>query len=268
MKFSTFHVSGPGLVCPSTCRWPDLFDTGGCACELQYRHRELDKDLEDPNTNPSYSASWAHASQSHLSKPYRGSFLFFCHFQCLNTHLLKPQDWVKQSIPFSYMAFTATSMDGASHAVQVYSDVSGGTCRHSPRPAFSPQLCHRVELGESIADHSVGPDAQFRCRLPQCYTPDTVNIYGGARPSGMGYTILCHAGRELIAIYLLSYSRSLLQGTNISYQIASDTTSRGNFTHSGVLSDSPDPEIRAVSDHFAVFAISRDLGSIKATQAP
>jgi uncharacterized protein DUF5127 len=166
------------------------------------------------------------------------------------------------------MAFTATSIDGASHAVQVYSDVSGGTCHRSPRPAFSPQLCHRVELGESIADHSVGPDVQFRCRLPQCHTPDTVNIYGGARPSGMGYTILCHAGRELMAIYLLSCLQSMLQENNVYYQIASDTASRGNFTLTGILLNTHDPEMRAVSDHFAVFAISRDLGSIKATQAP
>ena len=45
----------------------------------------------------------------------------------LNMHYLKPGDWVKQSIPFSYMSFTATSLDGVAHNVQVYSDVSGGT---------------------------------------------------------------------------------------------------------------------------------------------
>ena len=43
-------------------------------------------------------------------------------------HHLKPGDWVKQSIPFSYMAFTANSLDGGTHAMEVYSDVSGGTC--------------------------------------------------------------------------------------------------------------------------------------------
>ena len=50
--------------------------------------------------------------------------------------------------------------------------------------------------------------------------------------------------------------------------IASDTDSRGNFTHNGVLNGQQDSAIRPVSDNFAVFAISRDLGSIKATQAP
>ncbi len=39
----------------------------------------------------------------------------------------QPGDWVKQSIPFSYLAFSAKSLDGAAHTVQVYSDVSGGS---------------------------------------------------------------------------------------------------------------------------------------------
>ena len=59
-------------------------------------------------------------------------------FTFLHMHHLKPGDWVKQSIPFSYMSFTAKSLDGASHAVQVYSDITGGTCSRSPKPAFSP----------------------------------------------------------------------------------------------------------------------------------
>jgi hypothetical protein len=54
-------------------------------------------------------------------------------FNVSHTHHLKPGDWVKQSIPFSYMAFTAKSLDGAAHNVQVYSDVSGGTWNLSPK---------------------------------------------------------------------------------------------------------------------------------------
>ena len=36
------------------------------------------------------------------------------------------EDWVKQSIPFSYVSVEAQSLDGASHAVQMYSDISAG----------------------------------------------------------------------------------------------------------------------------------------------
>ena len=59
-----------------------------------------------------------------------------------------------------------------------------------------------------------------------------------------------------------------MQGDNVTYDIASDVDSRGNFSHYGLLNNQQDPNTRAVSDNFAVFAISRDLGSIKATQAP
>jgi hypothetical protein len=37
---------------------------------------------------------------------------------------IEPGDWVKQSIPFSYLSLNAKSLDGAAHAVQVYSDLS------------------------------------------------------------------------------------------------------------------------------------------------
>ena len=109
--------------------------------------------------------------------------------------ILKPGDWVKQSIPFSYLAFTANSLDGASHAVQVYSDVSGGTCSRSPLSVFAPQLGYRVELRGSITYDSVELDVQCRCHLPLCHTPDTGSVYRGDRPSGMGYSILCYEGR-------------------------------------------------------------------------
>jgi hypothetical protein len=72
--------------------------------------------------------------------PIEVRFHFSVTLNVLHAHHLKPRDWVKQSIPFTYMAFSASSLDGAAHAVQVYSDVSGGTCNRSPKPVVSPQL--------------------------------------------------------------------------------------------------------------------------------
>lgn len=48
------------------------------------------------------------------------------YFKCLQTRHSKPGNWVNQSIPFSYIAFTAQSLDGSAHALQMYTDVSGG----------------------------------------------------------------------------------------------------------------------------------------------
>jgi hypothetical protein len=47
-------------------------------------------------------------------------------FKHIRTHHSKPGDWVKQSTPFSYIAFTAKSLDGSAHAVQLYTDITGG----------------------------------------------------------------------------------------------------------------------------------------------
>ena len=59
-----------------------------------------------------------------------------------------------------------------------------------------------------------------------------------------------------------------MQGQDVTYQIASDAASRGNFTRNGVLDGQQDPNPRAIFTNFAVFAISRNLGTIKATQDP
>ena len=43
-----------------------------------------------------------------------------------NSCMTQPTDFVKQSIPFSYLSVEASSLDGQSHAVQLYSDISAG----------------------------------------------------------------------------------------------------------------------------------------------
>ena len=36
----------------------------------------------------------------------------------------QPDDWVKQSLPFSYLSVSVAANDGKSHSVQVYTDIS------------------------------------------------------------------------------------------------------------------------------------------------
>ncbi|KAI0278710.1 hypothetical protein BGY98DRAFT_1186437 [Russula aff. rugulosa BPL654] len=147
---------------------------------------------------------------------------------------IEPQDWVKQSIPFSYLAFTATSTDGQSHAVQVYSDVSGewNSGDRSQKILWSSTsnadvIFHRVTLQTQTVFTEVIDQAEWGT---------------------------------------LYYA--MKAGENVTYQIAEDTLSRGNFTHNGVLNDQQDQNTRAIKELFAVFAISRDLGNVTATQAP
>ena len=84
----------------------------------------------------------------------------------------------------------------------------------------------------------------------------------------MGFSILCHAGRKLIVIYLLSYSQSIIQGENITTKSASGDNTRNYFARNATLDNQVDPDIRNISDQFVVFGIARDLGSIQVTQAP
>ena len=71
-----------------------------------------------------------------------------------------------------------------------------------------------------------------------------------------------------ICFLFASLLTALVQGNNVTYQIASDANSRGNFTRNGKLNGQQDPNLRPINDNFAVFAISRDLGTIQATKDP
>ena len=64
------------------------------------------------------------------------------------------------------------------------------------------------------------------------------------------------------------YSRSMIQGDNITYNIHTGDTSRSAFVHSGVLDNTTDTGPHNINNPFPVFAISRDLGTIQSTQAP
>ena len=56
-----------------------------------------------------------------------------------------------------------------------------------------------------------------------------------------------------------------MQGDNVTFQISSDVDSRSNFTRNGTLNGQQDRNSRPIDDNFPAFAISRDLGSIQAT---
>jgi hypothetical protein len=59
-----------------------------------------------------------------------------------------------------------------------------------------------------------------------------------------------------------------MQGANVTYQADSDADSRGNFTRNGMLISQQHSNLSFISNPSAVFAISRDLGTIQATQDP
>jgi hypothetical protein len=75
---------------------------------------------------------------------------------------LKPGDWVKQSIPFSYLSLTAVSQDGSPHNVQVYSGIDG-----SAKIVLRSPYCPLTVATEWMS----GDDDHFSTGLYQRYMP-------------------------------------------------------------------------------------------------
>ncbi|KAH9018064.1 hypothetical protein EDB85DRAFT_1874040 [Lactarius pseudohatsudake] len=152
---------------------------------------------------------------------------------------IEPGDWVKQSIPFSYMSLTAKSLDGAAHAVQVYSDISAEwlSADRSQVAVWSTTtnnnvVYHTTKLQSPAVFNEISTQAEW----------GTLH-YAMKSVSGDG-------------------------GGDITYKISEDSVSRDLFQLNGVLDNQTDTNFRPISPDFAVFAISRNLGTIKATQDP
>ncbi|KAJ6628752.1 DUF1793-domain-containing protein [Mycena sp. CBHHK59/15] len=147
---------------------------------------------------------------------------------------VEPNDLVKQSIPFSYMAVSAASTDGASHSVQVYSDISGEwvsgdnslTVNWNSTTTGSV-LTHQVQLASPTVFGEINDHTQ----------------YGSAF-----YSTLNTAGAT--------------------YQTGADVNVRAQFINNGKLANTLDTGFRAINNNWPVFGLSHDLGAIKAATAP
>ncbi|KAH8980366.1 hypothetical protein EDB86DRAFT_569871 [Lactarius hatsudake] len=149
----------------------------------------------------------------------------------INLTFLNPierEDWVKQSIPFSYMTLTAESRDGTAHAMQVYSDL---TLRWSSE---TTQFSWQYPTAGTVAI-----DGHFNYAiLPQ---PEWGTLYYGMQSGVRG---------------------------DITTNISDVPASRDLFRLNGVLGSLDQIKSTAQDFDSTVFAISRDLGTIQATKDP
>ena len=130
----------------------------------------------------------------------------------LNVSLaLQPNDFVRQSIPFSYIYFEATSRDGNAHSIQVYSDISAGGCFpcvyscsgskhcliHLSRCSFPIVFHYRMELGKSNRSGPVDHDHEQREQRVSFCQPYIANtVRGGIWSGGVGHIVLWHQAGE------------------------------------------------------------------------
>ncbi|KAH8977286.1 hypothetical protein EDB86DRAFT_3167651 [Lactarius hatsudake] len=155
---------------------------------------------------------------------------------------IEPGDWVKQSIPFSYLVFSAKSLDGATHAVQAYSDVSRGW--NSEQDSGDQPIFWSTTSISSVIYHTAS------LRNPVVFTESSDMAKWGS-------------------FYYAMRSASTW-ASNVTFKIAQYTASRGLFALNGSLDNQTETDFYLDSNgsNFVAFAISRDLGNIQATQDP
>ncbi|KZV98208.1 DUF1793-domain-containing protein [Exidia glandulosa HHB12029] len=141
-----------------------------------------------------------------------------------------PSDLLRQSIPFAYMSVTAVSLDGASHSVQLYTDISAEWASGDN----SLLVNWSTSLG-SILTHQVQLQTQSQ------FTEVNDHIQQG------------------------SVFYSVNNGTDITYQTGQDTVLRAQFINNGRLANTQDTAFRAVSDRWPVFAFAKDFGTVGTT---
>ncbi|KAL4873612.1 hypothetical protein BDV12DRAFT_81320 [Aspergillus spectabilis] len=145
---------------------------------------------------------------------------------------ITPNDLRRQSLVFSYLDVSVTSLDGESHSVQVYADVSAEWVT-GDRSAIA-QWDYGV-TGDGVAYHKIHRQTQllFSEHRDQAEWGD----WYWATDSGAGLT----------------------------YQAGADIDVRGAFARNGNLSNTNDANYRAVSNNWPVFGLAHDLGSIESS---
>ncbi|VDB91944.1 unnamed protein product [Peniophora sp. CBMAI 1063] len=147
---------------------------------------------------------------------------------------IEPGDFVRQSMPFSYVSFEARALDDQSHAVEVYSDISGEWS--------SGDRSHAI----SWTTDSTGGMVHHSITLSQQQT--FVDISEQAEWGTMHY--------------------AALSDSSTTYRTGVDASCRGLFNDTGKLDNAQDTNFRAIDDQFPVFAVAQDLGDITATSEP
>ncbi|QRW18759.1 glutaminase GtaA [Rhizoctonia solani] len=144
---------------------------------------------------------------------------------------VEPTDYLRQSLPFSYMTLSAKSTDGASHSVQYYTDISAEwTSGDNGLPVKwstskltgnGNPIIHQVSLQNPVRYAEINDHTQY----------------------GTAYYATNQVG-------------------NLTYATGEDRTLRTAFVTKGVLDNSQDTQFRAINDRWPVFAFARDIGSI------
>ncbi|KAF8351347.1 DUF1793-domain-containing protein [Amanita rubescens] len=146
---------------------------------------------------------------------------------------VEPDNLLKQSIPFSYLAVSAASTDGVSHHVQMYSDISAewvsgdNTLVANWSTSVGSTITHKVQLEDQTLFGEINDHTQY----------------------GSAYY-------------------SIVNSANTTYQTAADVIARAQFINNGYLLNTQDTNFRAIQNSWPVFALARDFGTVTTSTSP
>ncbi|KAI1103178.1 glutaminase A [Jackrogersella minutella] len=139
-----------------------------------------------------------------------------------------PNDLKRQSLVFSYLEVAVSSLDGASHDVQLYADVSAEWSSGDLNAVI--QWDHNSADG--VAYHTF-------------YRQDQESISETNQQPNWG-----------------TWFWSTKDASGLTWQSGADTDVRGAFINNGVLPNTKDTNYRAVQDSWPVFGFANDLGTV------
>ncbi|KAM5540211.1 hypothetical protein V8D89_006030 [Ganoderma adspersum] len=145
---------------------------------------------------------------------------------------VEPDDWVKQSIPFSYISVEVQSVDGNRYPVQLYSDISAEWA--------SGDRSSVVQWSNANTGSSIYHKIQLQSPRPNAENASQAQ-------DGTTY-------------YAMSTSQS-----GISWQIDIDDTVRDGFQKNGKLTNTASTTFAPIAPNWSVCGFAVDLGTIQST---
>jgi hypothetical protein len=145
---------------------------------------------------------------------------------------VEPGDTKRQSIPFSYVTLSARSIDGKTHDVQLYADISGEWCS--------------------------GDDGQQITWSPSqvSYSGGTLQVWSVELASQQPLTEQDQQAAWGSTVWATPATSGL------TYQSGQDVVVRAQFVTNGKLTNGNDTSYRAINDNWPVFGFCADLGSL------
>jgi len=148
---------------------------------------------------------------------------------------VEPGDLSRQSIPLSYVLISASSIDGTTHDVQIYADISGEWCS-----------------ADSAQDITWAP-------VQVSYGGGTVQAWTVQLANQQPLT----EQNQQAAWGTMVWSTPATSG--LTYQSGQDILVRAQFVDNGKLTNISDTNYRAIQDNWPVFGLCVDLGQLSGT---